>query len=115
MFLEWSKNTFVSQETKSSTDFYSPTFTGSYLCPYRYRYSFSILCIEKRNALMVLVYPKLKSFCSKLGYEFQVIDMRWGVRNEATDDHLIVELCMKELRKCQETSAGPNFVVSISV
>jgi hypothetical protein len=36
--------------------------------------------------------------------------MRWGVRNEATDDHLTVELCMKELRKCQQISTGPNFV-----
>ena len=67
---------------------------------------------EERNALMASVYPNLKSFCRKLGYEFQVVDMRWGVRDEATDDHLTVELCMKELRKCQETSTGPNFVVA---
>lgn len=27
---------------------------------------------EERNALMERVYPKLKIFCQKLGYEFQV-------------------------------------------
>lgn len=28
---------------------------------------------------------------------FQVVDMRWGVRDEATDDHMTTELCMREI------------------
>ena len=40
--------------------------------------------------------------------------MRWGVRDEATDDHMTTELCMKEIENCQRLSMGPNFVVSIS-
>ena len=60
------------------------------------------------------VYPRLKDYCkSKHGLEFQVIDMRWGVRDEATDDHMTSELCMKEIAECQRLSVGPNFVVSI--
>ena len=43
---------------------------------------------------------------------FQVVDMRWGVRDEATDDHMTTELCMKEIASCQRLSVGPNFVVS---
>ena len=39
--------------------------------------------------------------------------MRWGVRDEATDDHMTSELCMKELKNCQKLSTGPNFIVSI--
>lgn len=39
--------------------------------------------------------------------------MRWGVRDEATDDHMTTELCMKEIENCQRLSMGPNFVVSI--
>src|SRR5215469_852051 len=42
---------------------------------------------------------------------FQVVDMRWGVRDEATDDHMTTELCMKEIENCQRLSTGPNFVV----
>ena len=38
--------------------------------------------------------------------------MRWGVRDEATDDHMGTELCLKELKLCQKLSTGPNFVVS---
>ena len=37
--------------------------------------------------------------------------MRWGVRDEATDDHMTTELCMNEIRNCQRLSTGPNFVV----
>ncbi|ODM92054.1 NACHT and WD repeat domain-containing protein 2, partial [Orchesella cincta] len=40
-----------------------------------------------------------------------VVDMRWGVRDEATDDHMTTELCMREIVNCQRLSMGPNFVV----
>ena len=36
--------------------------------------------------------------------------MRWGVRDEMTNDHLTTELCLAELRACQHLSIGPNFV-----
>lgn len=39
--------------------------------------------------------------------------MRWGVRDEATDDHMTTELCMREIKNCKRLSMGPNFVVSI--
>lgn len=38
--------------------------------------------------------------------------MRWGVRDESTDDHSTLELCLKELKACQDLSTGPNFVVN---
>ena len=66
----------------------------------------------ERNALMERVYPELKEFCQQRGYEWQVVDMRWGVRDEATDDHMTSELCMRELANCQKYSTGPNFIVS---
>ena len=37
--------------------------------------------------------------------------MRWGVREEAQNDHRITELCIKEIKACQQLSTGPNFVV----
>ena len=39
--------------------------------------------------------------------------MRWGVRDDATDAHMTTELCLQEIKACQEISVGPNFVVSI--
>ncbi|XP_071108697.1 NACHT and WD repeat domain-containing protein 2-like [Haliotis cracherodii] len=66
----------------------------------------------ERNTLMERVYPKLKEYCrERHGLEFQVVDMRWGVRDEATDDHMTTELCMQEIDNCQRLSMGPSFVV----
>jgi len=67
---------------------------------------------HERNALMENVYPKLREFCQKKGYEFQVVDMRWGVRDDATNTHMTTELCLREIKACQEISVGPNFVVT---
>ncbi|XP_038054567.1 NACHT domain- and WD repeat-containing protein 1-like [Patiria miniata] len=65
----------------------------------------------ERNALMRETYPRLKDYCKfNHGLEFQVIDMRWGVRDEATDDHMTGQLCMAEIAACQRLSVGPNFV-----
>ena len=41
--------------------------------------------------------------------------MRWGVRDEAQNDHMTTELCLKEIKACQKLSVGPNFVVSMSM
>jgi len=68
----------------------------------------------ERNALVERVYPKLKEFCREQGYEFQVIDMRWGVKDPDWDDHMFPELCIRELTKCQKISTGPKFVVGHS-
>ncbi|CAI5452798.1 unnamed protein product [Caenorhabditis angaria] len=66
----------------------------------------------ERNALMEDIYPKLKEYCREThGLDFQVVDMRWGVRDEATDDHMTTKLCINEIANCQRLSVGPNFVV----
>ncbi len=36
--------------------------------------------------------------------------MRWGIRDEATDDHSTTRICLEEIKNCQETSMGPNFI-----
>ena len=37
--------------------------------------------LMERNTLMEYVYPKIKEYCrEKHGLEYQVVDMRWGVR-----------------------------------
>jgi len=66
---------------------------------------------EERNRLMRDVYPNLRTYCQQRGLEFQVVDMRWGVRDEATADHKTNELCTQEIKNCQRLTPGPNFVV----
>lgn len=63
-----------------------------------------------RNKLMEDVYPFLQELCGILGLEFSVVDMRWGVRESAADDHGTSKLCMQEITRCQSLSLGINFV-----
>ena len=58
------------------------------------------------------IYPILKKYCKEKGLEFQAIDMRWGVPEEAQIDHLTSDLCMREVNKCKRVSFGPSCVVS---
>ncbi|KAL3870806.1 hypothetical protein ACJMK2_038846 [Sinanodonta woodiana] len=69
---------------------------------------------NERDILMKKAYPELKTVCQKLGYEFQVVDMRWGVHDTATDSQTGTELCLNEIKLCQKLSTGPSFVSLVS-
>ncbi|XP_072026817.1 NACHT domain- and WD repeat-containing protein 1-like [Amphiura filiformis] len=64
----------------------------------------------ERNYLHKKAFPKLTDWCREKHLDFQVVDMRWGVRDEATADHMTTELCIREIRNCQQLSIGPNFM-----
>ena len=66
---------------------------------------------HERNALQAEVYPKLEQLCQKNGFQFQAIDLRWGVSSEAGLDHRTMRICFEELRRAQEISPEPNFLV----
>lgn len=38
--------------------------------------------------------------------------MRWGIQNDAYENHGTTELCLKEITNCQNVSLGPNFIVT---
>ena len=38
--------------------------------------------------------------------------MRWGVTQEAQNDHMTSAVCLKEIKNCQRISVGPDFVVN---
>jgi len=66
---------------------------------------------EERNALQREVFPALKRLCEKHGCQFQAIDLRWGVSEEASLDQRTMKICLEELRRCQTTSPRPNFIL----
>ena len=66
---------------------------------------------EERDALQRDVFPKLRTLCERHGARFQAIDLRWGVRDEAALDRQTVPICLREIRRCQETGVKPNFIV----
>jgi hypothetical protein len=66
---------------------------------------------EERDALQREVFPKLRKLCEQRSARFQAIDFRWGVRDEAALDQKTVELCLREIERCQRTGIKPNFIV----
>ena len=66
---------------------------------------------RERDALQQLVFPKMEQLCLKEGFQFQVIDLRWGVSSEAGLDHRTMRICFEELRRSQEISPEPNFLI----
>ncbi|MGO9270018.1 MAG: DUF4062 domain-containing protein [Terriglobia bacterium] len=66
---------------------------------------------EERDTLQRDVFPKLRTLCEQHGARFQAIDLRWGVRDEAAQDQQTMEICLREIRRCQATGVQPNFIV----
>ncbi|XP_075928091.1 uncharacterized protein LOC142930062 [Petromyzon marinus] len=64
----------------------------------------------ERDTLLDKAYPELQAFCQERGLTFEVVDMRWGVRDTVAVDHMTTELCLREIESCQKTSVGPTFV-----
>ncbi|MGH0155660.1 UNVERIFIED_CONTAM: hypothetical protein FKN15_029443 [Acipenser sinensis] len=67
----------------------------------------------ERDALLDKAYPELQAFCQTLGLVFEVVDMRWGVRDAIAVDHMTIELCLREIQSCQRVSVGPIFTALI--
>jgi hypothetical protein len=72
--------------------------------------TFEDLKVE-HDALQRDVFPKLRKLCEENGARFQAIDLRWGVRDEAALDQQTMELCLREIERCQQTGIKPNFIV----
>ncbi|KAM4807933.1 NACHT domain- and WD repeat-containing protein 1 [Rhinophrynus dorsalis] len=68
---------------------------------------------EERDALMEFAYPEIQGFCQKHGLGFEVVDMRWGVRDYVSVDHMTSELCLKEIDLCKKTSVGASFIALV--
>lgn len=64
----------------------------------------------ERDSLLKNVVPSIREYARGRGLEFQFLDLRWGIRDQAEDNHEIVDLCLQQLRACQLLSPHLNFV-----
>ncbi len=72
--------------------------------------TFSDLKAE-RNALQERVYPRLRDLAATRGCRFQVVDLRWGISEEAALDQKTMKICLSEIERCQKVSPRPNFII----
>lgn len=67
--------------------------------------------IAEREALQNEVIPQLEEYCAERGARFQAIDLRWGITEEAQENRETLQICLEEVRRCQELSPRPNFAI----
>jgi WD40 repeat protein len=67
--------------------------------------------VAEREALQKRVFPELEKFCAERGARFQAVDLRWGITEEAQQEHDTLRICLEEVRRCQSLSPRPNFAV----
>ncbi|XP_076461539.1 uncharacterized protein LOC143294026 [Babylonia areolata] len=93
--LEGWMNDLPPEESSVVKVFFSSTFTD--------------MSVE-RNWLMKEAVPYLRDYCKERGLDYQVVDMRWGVREDSSVEHTTTDLCLQQVVSCQQHSAGPYFV-----
>lgn len=64
----------------------------------------------EREALHQRVFPELDRLCRQRGARFQVIDLRWGVSEQAMRDRRTMPICLEESARCQRITPRPNFL-----
>jgi len=75
--------------------------------------TFSDLKLE-RDALARRVFPKLEQLCQTEGFQFQAIDLRWGVSTEAGLDHRTMRIRFEATLTVEEDTSGqPATTVSV--
>ncbi|XP_067679704.1 TPR repeat-containing protein DDB_G0287407-like [Haliotis asinina] len=55
---------------------------------------------EERDELTRKYFPQLQHLCSSRGVQFVPVDMRWGITSEAADNAQTVNICLKEVDRC---------------
>ena len=67
---------------------------------------------NERELLQVKVFPEIEKYCEDIGYQFQPIDLRWGINNEAQLDQKTIEICLEEVKACKHFPY-PNFLIML--
>ena len=69
--------------------------------------------LKEREILNTRISTKLEEYCALRGYDFQFVDLRWGVSTESALNQRTMEICLNEVRRCLTYSPKPNFLLLI--
>lgn len=66
---------------------------------------------RERALLQEVVFPRVRALCESRASQFQPVDLRWGVSEEAALDQQAMAICLGELRRCQQLTPKPNLLM----
>ncbi|MBQ2448359.1 MAG: DUF4062 domain-containing protein, partial [Bacteroidales bacterium] len=67
--------------------------------------------VVERDILQKKVFPRISELCLSKGWLFEDVDLRWGISQEASLQQKTMQICLDELKKCQQFSPKPNFLI----
>jgi hypothetical protein len=67
---------------------------------------------QERELLQNKVFPTLDAYCAAKGYQFQLLDLRWGISEEAQLNQRAAEICLDEVCAAKGYPP-PNFLIMI--
>lgn len=65
---------------------------------------------KERDLLQQLFIRLSKEYAGK-GWQIEAVDLRWGISQEAGFDNKTMQICKSEIKRCQQLSPRPNFIV----
>ncbi|GBG28021.1 NACHT domain- and WD repeat-containing protein 1 [Hondaea fermentalgiana] len=65
---------------------------------------------SERDCFVAFCVPLLRAHCRDAGYEFELSEMRWGINSDISAQHKTAEICIRELKRCLDTSAAMHFI-----
>ena len=68
---------------------------------------------DERDILMKEVFLDLQEQCRKEGFSFQVLDLRWGIPEQAALNQETLKICLDEIAHCQRLSPNVNFLLMV--
>ena len=57
------------------------------------------------------LYSHFRGFCDNLGLQFQIVDLRYEMKDEFINDILVAQLCRQEVAYSRKISLGPSLVI----
>lgn len=62
------------------------------------------------RSMLQAVFSRLSGYCESRGAQFQAVDLRWGISEEASREQRTLALCLQEIARCKAVSPRVNFI-----
>ncbi|MDR3261507.1 MAG: DUF4062 domain-containing protein, partial [Tannerella sp.] len=66
---------------------------------------------RERLVLQRDVFPDLVIYCNERNWQFEAVDLRWGISEELATNQKTMSICLQELERCRTVSPQPNFLI----
>ncbi|MDO4805711.1 MAG: AAA family ATPase [Coriobacteriales bacterium] len=69
--------------------------------------------VNERSIINERLSTRLESYCERYGYGFEVVDLRWGIGEIASENQLTLDICLNEIARCKLYAPRPHFLLML--